>query len=146
MDAAAGSGIAEVTFRSPGRVGVGRAIRRNADGSATVAVRYRGRPAVSVTADMIEGIVRAAKKGSFDASGRDALWRAAGEVLLAAQSPSSDGVGDAAVDHPGSGTDDRSHSSAARRSETGPGFGTPGEGAHSGRRQDHGHSAGRRAA
>lgn len=90
LDSATRFGVANVTFRSPGRVGRGRAIRRNADGSATIAVRYRGRPAVSVTADMIEGVVRAADNNSFDASARDALWRAAGEVLIADQSKSAD--------------------------------------------------------
>lgn len=128
IDAATGFGVAEVTFRSPGRVGVGRAIRRNADGSATVAVRYRGRPAVSVTADMIEGVVRAAKNGSVDALARDALWRAAGEVLSASPSGADDQTGEQS--HPGSVTVDRSHSSAARSASTGPGFGSqdPGEG------------------
>jgi len=132
IDVATGFGVADVTFRSPGRVGVGRAIRRNADGSATVAVRYRGRPAISVTADMIEGVVRASNNGSVDAAARDALWRAAGEVLIASPpSTQADGrVGDA-DDHPGSATDGRSHSSAAHRSGTGPGFGSPATTEHS---------------
>ncbi len=133
IDAATGFGVAEVTFRSPGRVGVGRAIRRNADGSATVAVRYRGRPAVSVTADMIEGIVRAAKKGSVGASARDALWRAAGEVLSASPSVVDDETGEQG--HPGSVTVGRSHSSAARPASTGPGFGSPDPGERSTARQ-----------
>lgn len=124
IEAAARFGVAEVTFRSPGRVGVGRAIRRNADGSATVAVRYRGRPALSVTADMIEGVVRAAKKGSVDASARDALWRAAGQVLCIAAPADGDETG--AQGHPGSVTVGRSHSSAARPAPAGPGFGSPG--------------------
>lgn len=122
--AATDFGVAGITFRSPGRVGVGRAIRRNADGSATVAVRYRGRPAVSVTADMIEGVVRAAKKGSVNASARDALWRAAGEVLIAAPPSHEAGGPGGAPDHPGSATDGRVHSSAVRSSSTGPGFGS----------------------
>lgn len=143
IQVAAGFGVADVTFRSPGRVGVGRAIRRNADGSATVAVRYRGRPAISVTADMIEGVVRASQHGSVDASARDALWRAAGEVL-AASSPPAEATGREGDvdDHPGSGTDGRSHSSAARRSDTGPGFGSPESGGHS----EAAHATSRRAA
>lgn len=124
---AAGFGAANVTFRSPGRVGVGRAIRRNADGSATIAVRYRGRPAVSVAADMIEGIVRAAKKGSVDASARDALWRAAGEIMIAAPPLDANGADGGTADRPGSVSDGRSHSSAARRSATGSGLGSSGE-------------------
>ncbi len=110
--AAAGFGVAGITFRSPGRVGVGRAIRRNADGSATVAVRYRGRPAVSVTADMIEGIIRAAKNGSIDASARDALWRAAGDVFIAAP-PSQEAGGPGGA--PGFGPTGPADHSATRR-------------------------------
>ncbi len=91
-EVAAAVGAAPVTFRSPGRVGAGRAIRRNADGSATVAVRYRGRPAVAVAADMIEGIVQAAGKPAIGAAERDRLWGAAGEVLTGdCEQPGGDG-------------------------------------------------------
>jgi len=149
IDAAAGFGVADVTFRSPGRVGVGRAIRRNADGSATVAVRYRGRPAVSVTADMIEGVVRAAKNSSVDSPARDALWRAAGEILIAAppsEAGCADGAAHGAADvRPGSVSDGRSHSSAARQSATGSGFGSPDRNSPV-HEQHHGDSRSRRAA
>ena len=125
VDVAAGFGLAEISFRSPGRIGVGRAIRRNADGSATIAVRYRGRPAVSVAADMIEGLVRASAKGSVDAPARDALWRAAGEIMIAAPPLESNGADGGAAERPGSVSDGRSHSSAARRSATGSGHSPP---------------------
>ncbi len=146
IDTATGFGVADVTFRSPGRVGVGRAIRRNADGSATVAVRYRGRPAVSVTADMIEGVVRAAGNGSVDASARDALWRAAGEVLVVRPPSEAEVAAGGVHDHPGSVSDGRSHSSAARRSATGSGFGSPGEGEGCAEQHDRRHPPARRAA
>ncbi len=127
MDAAALYEVPEVTFRSPGRVGVGRAIRRNSDGSATVAVRYRGRPAMSVAADMIEGIIRATRAGAIDAAGRDALWRAAGEILIAASPSDNKGADGNAAHHPGSVSGERSHSSAARSPAAGSGFGSPGD-------------------
>jgi len=121
--AAAGFDIAGLAFRSPGRSGVGRAIRRNVDGSATIAVRYRGRPAVSVAADMIEGIVRAAPS-TIEAGQRDALWQTAGAIMLGfsatdAGSPSS------RPDSPPSVVGRRSQSSAARRRDTGLASGPP---------------------
>ena len=82
IDVAAEVGVTQLTFRSPGRVGVGRAIRRNADGSATVAVRYRGRPALSVAADMIEGVVQAGGKSVVDSRVRDTLWAVVAAALV----------------------------------------------------------------
>jgi hypothetical protein len=53
-------GLCPPAFRSPPRTpGLARSITRRADGSATVSVRLRGRPAVAVVADMIDGIVAA---------------------------------------------------------------------------------------
>ncbi|MGB5760154.1 MAG: hypothetical protein WBM50_24780, partial [Acidimicrobiales bacterium] len=47
-------------FRSPPRApGLRRSIRRRPDGSATVSVSLRGRPAVAVVADMIDGVMAA---------------------------------------------------------------------------------------
>lgn len=71
------------TFRSPPRVaGVRRSIRRQPDGSATVAVAIRGRPAAAVVADMIDGIVAANELRSSATAGlRDRLWSAAAPLL-----------------------------------------------------------------
>jgi hypothetical protein len=45
-------------FRCPPRLGgVDRSLRWRAGGSATVAVRLRGRPVAAVLADMIDGVV-----------------------------------------------------------------------------------------
>lgn len=55
--AAALRGLQTPSFRSPPRIdGVQRSILRRR-GSATVSIRYRGRPWNAVVADMIEGIV-----------------------------------------------------------------------------------------
>jgi hypothetical protein len=116
-------GLQQLRFRSPGRVGVGRAIRRNADGSATIAVRYRNRPALSVAADMIEGVVQAGGKSVITSGVRDALWAAAGAVL-------SDEYERARSDEgpprsPGGVGETRSQSSAARGRAADPGSGPP---------------------
>ena len=53
-------GLEPPAFRSPPRVpGALRSIKRNRDGSCTVSVALRGRPAVAVVADMIDGVVAA---------------------------------------------------------------------------------------
>ncbi|MEZ5410493.1 MAG: hypothetical protein R2761_20875 [Acidimicrobiales bacterium] len=72
-------GMEVPAFRSPPRSpGVRRAIRRERDGSATVSVALRGRPAVAVVADMIDGMVAAAHVGDIEAGAvRDELWAAA---------------------------------------------------------------------
>jgi hypothetical protein len=71
-------------FRSPPRVaGADRTIRRRADGSPTVSVRYRQRPWNAVLADLIEGVVVAnGLPGSRADDCRTQLWRAleAGEA------------------------------------------------------------------
>ncbi len=85
-------------FRSPPRApGVRRSIRREADGSATVSVALRGRPAMAVVGDMIDGMITAGQLVGLEAGlARDDLWLAAlvvfhraevsGEGLLAARS------------------------------------------------------------
>lgn len=72
--------VTGLTFRSPGRQGTSRAHRHNPDGSVTVSVRYRNRPAVAVAADMIEGIAATHSK-TVNANGRDALWLTVLRVL-----------------------------------------------------------------
>lgn len=69
-------GLRAPSFRCPPRlVGVDRTLRRSAGGSATVAVRVRGRPWPAVVADMIEGIVSANELRSPEADrARTALW------------------------------------------------------------------------
>ena len=64
-------------FRSPPRIAGDRSIRRRADGGATVAIRYRGRPWAAVLADMVEGVVVANRlEGARAADVRAAAWRA----------------------------------------------------------------------
>jgi hypothetical protein len=76
-DAARPRGWALPAFRSPPRIPGDRSIRRRADGGATVAVRYRGRPWPAVLADMIEGVVVANEAVGAAADGvRTDLWRA----------------------------------------------------------------------
>ena len=121
---AATFGISQLSFRSPGRVGVGRAIRRNADGSATVAVRYRGRPALSVAADMIEGVVQAGGTSAVSAESRDALWMAAGSVLASEIDGSGTGIRHNAPAQQSPGTAaPLSQSSAARHAAVDSGSG-----------------------
>lgn len=64
-------------FRTP-RNGsaAGRSIQRR-QSAATVAVRYRNRPAPAVVADMIEGIVQANSERRLGFAIRDELWLAA---------------------------------------------------------------------
>ncbi len=71
-------------FRSPPRApGLRRSIRRRPDGSATVSVSLRGRPAVAVVADMIDGVMAANEPGSTRSAGiRDRLWLAATPLLV----------------------------------------------------------------
>ncbi len=83
-------GLAVPTFRSPPTAGgAGRSIRRSPGQRATVAVRYRSRPKVSVAADMVEGVLQAGRisasnersatgdRRNADFSVRDQLWVAA---------------------------------------------------------------------
>ncbi|MEM9653698.1 MAG: hypothetical protein AAGA65_16520 [Actinomycetota bacterium] len=75
-------GLKSPAFRSPPRVsGVTRSIRRRADGSATVSVRLRGRPAVAVVADMIDGVMAANEHTTRSAALRDRLWSVAAPLL-----------------------------------------------------------------
>lgn len=122
-------GITKLSFRSPGGSGVGRGIRRHPDGSATIAVGYRGRPALAVAGDMIEGIVHAMPKSVAAASTRDALWQAALSSLIAPSSGREDrwrhSARSAGQRSPGAGSRRRSQSSAARRRSADPGSGPP---------------------
>ena len=70
-------------FRSPPkRPGCRRTIRWERDGSATVSVALRGRPAVAVANDMIDGVVAAGRLRGVDAaSTRDELWSALAQLL-----------------------------------------------------------------
>ena len=75
--------LAAPGFRSPPRTaGVRRSIRHEIDGSATVSVSLRGRPALAVVADMIDGIVASAQLDDHDgAKARDVLWVSATGLL-----------------------------------------------------------------
>ena len=77
-------GLQPPAFRSPPRSpGLHRSIRRRADGSATVSVALRGRPAVAVVADMIDGVVAANEPASACLVDlRDQLWSAAAPLLF----------------------------------------------------------------
>ncbi len=81
---AASLGLTTPAFRSPPRKrGVQRTIARRADGSATVSVALRGRPAVAVVADMIDGVLAANPSGSTrSVAARDRLWAAAAPSLF----------------------------------------------------------------
>lgn len=80
---AVGCGLSAPAFRSPPRQpGLRRSITRRSDGSATVAVTLRGRPAVAVVADMIDGVLAAnATSSTRSAEVRDRLWSAATPCL-----------------------------------------------------------------
>lgn len=80
-------------FRSPPRVaGVRRTIKRRKDGSATVSVSVRGRPAVAVVADMIDGVMAANDPGSTRSAGiADRLWSAATPFLQEVEDRSAPG-------------------------------------------------------
>ena len=77
-DAARRRGLRGPSYRSPPRLaGAERTLRRRLDGSATVAVRVRGRPWAAVLADMIEGVVVVNDLSGADATrARTALWSA----------------------------------------------------------------------
>lgn len=91
--AAASLDLTTPAFRSPPRrPGVQRSIARRADGSATVSVALRGRPAVAVVADMIDGVLAATPPESIrpGATPRDRLWSAAAPALFpSAEQPRS---------------------------------------------------------
>jgi hypothetical protein len=76
-------GLRAPTFRSPPRTpGLRRSIKRRTDGSATVSVAVRGRPAVAVVADMIDGVVAANGAEAGRSAGlRDRLWLAVSSLL-----------------------------------------------------------------
>ncbi len=76
-------GVAAPGFRSPPRSpGLRRSIRRERDGSATVSVALRERPAIAVVADMIDGVLVASSlDGTAASAARDALWSVAAELL-----------------------------------------------------------------
>jgi hypothetical protein len=82
-EVARGSGIGVPGFRSPPRLaGVRRSIRHEADGSATIAVTLRGRPALAVVGDLIDGlIVASGLDGAEAALVRDELWSAVAVML-----------------------------------------------------------------
>jgi hypothetical protein len=82
-------GLQSPAFRSPPRSpGLQRSIKRRADGSATVSVALRGRPAVAVVADMIDGVVAANEPGSTRSVDiRDRLWLATAPFLTPEANP-----------------------------------------------------------
>lgn len=81
------AGMNTPAFRSPPKTrGLQRSIKRRPDGSATVSVSLRGRPAVAVVADMIDGVMAANEPGSTrSAVVRDRLWSAATPFLAMAE-------------------------------------------------------------
>ena len=85
-DTARDRGLIVPAFRSPPKVaGLRRSIRRGRDGSATVSVALRNRPAMAVAGDMIDGIVAAAGLSGVEAgAARDELWQAVGPLLIEA--------------------------------------------------------------
>jgi hypothetical protein len=102
--AARHQGMEVPAFRSPPRSpGVRRAIRRERDGSTTVSVMLRGRPAVAVVADMIDGMVAAAKLSDIEAGAvRDELWAAALPVVVPPAAPTGTSTSGAACAGPSS--------------------------------------------
>jgi hypothetical protein len=72
------AGLEVPSFRSPPRIsGVERTLRRRPDGAVVVSVRIKGRPWVSVLADMIDGvIVTNGLDGPAAGAARTALWAA----------------------------------------------------------------------
>lgn len=82
-EAARGLGIEPPGFRSPPRrAGMRRSIRREADGTATVSVALRGRPAIAVVGDMIDGVLATSGLDGVEAGqARDRLWEAVASLL-----------------------------------------------------------------
>ncbi len=75
-DVARSRGLAVPAFRSPPRIAAERSIRRR-QGSATVAVRLRGRPWLAVLADMVDGVIIANDLDPAQANDlRTDLWSA----------------------------------------------------------------------
>lgn len=72
------AGLEVPSFRSPPRIsGVERTLRRRPDGAVVVSVRIKGRPWVSVLADMIDGvIVTNGLDGPAAGAARTAMWAA----------------------------------------------------------------------
>ena len=79
-EVARAAGLVVPCFRSPPRLdGVDRTLRRSADPSGiesvTVSVRIKGRPWVSVLADMIDGVIVANRlDGPTAGAARTVLW------------------------------------------------------------------------
>lgn len=71
-------GLVVPGFRSPPRIpGAERTVRRQPNGSSTVAVVVKGRPYQAVVADLIEGIVIANELDGTEATRvRTRLWEA----------------------------------------------------------------------
>ncbi len=71
-------GLRSPGFRCPPKAtGVDRSLRRRPDGSATVAVRVRGRASAAVLADMVDGVIAANHlTGEQAGEARRALWEA----------------------------------------------------------------------
>jgi hypothetical protein len=94
-DAARPLGLAAPSFRSPPRIAADRSLRRRADGTATVAVRYRDRPWPAVLADLVEGVVVANDiPADRAASVRAALWRSLEAASLTGEGAGSAGGGE----------------------------------------------------
>jgi hypothetical protein len=72
------AGLEVPGFRSPPRVsGVERTLRRRPDGAVVISVRIKGRPWVSVLADMIDGVVVTnGLEGPAAGAARTAMWTA----------------------------------------------------------------------
>jgi len=79
-DVARAAGLVVPSFRSPPRLaGVDRTLRRQSDPlgveSVTVSIRIKGRPWVSVLADMIDGVIVAnALDGPTAGAARTVMW------------------------------------------------------------------------
>lgn len=96
-DVARAGGLMVPGFRSPPRLaGVDRTLRWHVDAtgevSATVSIRIKGRPWVSVLADMIDGVIVANKIDGLTAgAARTALWAAVEPDLLGGAHPGPTG-------------------------------------------------------
>ena len=82
-EAARAFGVDAPGFRSPPRSpGLRRSIRQERDGSTTVSVALRDRPAIAVIADMIDGVIVASSLPAVEAGAfRDRLWSVAAQLL-----------------------------------------------------------------
>lgn len=92
-DVARAAGLVVPSFRSPPRlVGVDRTLKRSGpDGDVVVSVRLKGRPWVSVLADMIDGVLVANDlTGPTAGAARTALWAAVEHDVARGASASSE--------------------------------------------------------